>query len=208
MIRVEAIIGNLTRGFVPPPGSVIDELRLTRWDAQKRRLRTRTRDGRDLAISLANANALSDGDVLHCDAAVTIIASVQAGDVLVLRLAPGDDSTTLALNALRLGHVLGNQHWPMRLQLAPDGNQDMEIIVPLSLDQKVVEAVVHAHRLEGVTYAFRLASPDEVLDAPPVPFPHANDHAYASSSPPSPPAASHTHSHDADGALEHPHVHD
>jgi urease accessory protein len=181
MIRVEEIQGNLLRGFVPPAGAELDELRLTRWDAQKRRLRKRTAAGRDVAISLARPGALADGDVLHADRDVTIVATVEAGEVLVLTLDPTVPPAQLALNALRLGHVLGNQHWPLRIHDSGDGAAGAgapEIVVPLSLDRRVVDAVVRSHRLEGVTYAFRAAEPGEILDETPVPPAHLNDHAY------------------------------
>jgi urease accessory protein len=203
MIRVEAVLGNVSRGFVPPRGSEVDELPLTRWDAQKRRLRKRTRAGRDVAISLAHAGALRDGDVLYAGADATVIAAVEAGEVLVLTLAPVGSPADLALRALRLGHVLGNQHWPLRL--APHGDlrgggagavDALEIVVPLALDRRVVEAVIRAHRLDGVSYAFRPAAPGEVLDEAPVPPAHQNDHAYAQA-----------RVHDHDHGYEHGHAH-
>ncbi len=207
MIRVEEIQGNLLRGYVPATGAEMDELCLTRWDAQKRRLRKRTTGGRDVAISLARPGALADGDVLHADPDVTIIATVEAGDVLVLTLDPTVPPAQLALNALRLGHVLGNQHWPLRIHepdeaagAITDGGADAstgttpEIVVPLSLDRRVVDAVVRSHRLEGVSYTFRAASPGEILDEAPLPPAHLNDHAYT---------AGHSHAHGEHADHEH-----
>lgn len=181
MFRVEEIQGNIRRGFEPPAGSTLDRLQLTRWDAQKRRLRKSTVGGLDVAISLARPGTLSDGDVLFAGPGVTIVAAVEAGEVLVLTLTEGAPPSDLALRALRLGHVLGNQHWPLRVLESSDGGAP-QIVVPLSLDRRVVDAVIRAHRLEGVTFTFRPAEPGEVLDEAPLPPAHLNDHAYAAHS--------------------------
>jgi urease accessory protein len=163
MIRVDRILGNVERGFVLAADDV-DELWLTRWEAQKRRLRKRTRAGRDVAIALARAGELADGDVLYAAADATIVARVEAGDVVVFTLAAGSPAD-LAANALRLGHVLGNQHWPLRLQPAAGQAGDWpEIVVPLALDRRVVQAVLEAHRLEGVSYRFRPAAAGEAVE--------------------------------------------
>jgi hypothetical protein len=121
--------------------------------------------------------------------------------VLVFRLAGAPTPAVLAERALRLGHVLGNQHWPVRLRPAPSpqtveddpaGSATLEVVVPLSLDARVVDAVIRAHRLQGVSYAFRPATPDETGAVPTPPLPHADDHAYR-------PEPHHAHPHLADG---------
>lgn len=178
MIRIEQILGNATRGFDTSTHGPVDELWLTRWEAQKRRLRKRTAGGRDVALALARAGTLADGDVLYAGPDATVIARVEAGEVVVFRLHEADTTAGLAANALRLGHILGNQHWPLRLRVDSTDLSSVEIVVPLSLDRRVVDAVIRAHRLEGVSYHFRAATAGEVLDQVDPPEAHQNDHAY------------------------------
>jgi urease accessory protein len=186
MIRVERVLGSLAQGYAP--SSAIDELWLTRWEAQRRRLRKRTRGGRDVAVALLAPQPLADGHVLYADAEATVVVRVEVGDVVVFRLDPAADTHTYVVRALRLGHVLGNQHWPLRIQrsLPPadaggptvTSAEAVEILVPLALDRRVVQAVIESHRLEGVTYYFRAAAAGEALDSPAPPPAHQDDHAY------------------------------
>jgi urease accessory protein len=191
VIRVVAVLGNLDRGFIAPEGAAPDELRLSPWDAQKRRLRKRTRAGRDVAVALDRPGALADGDVLYAGPDAVVVVRVDAGEVVVFRLSGAPDPTSLAANAVRLGHVLGNQHWPVRLRPATADQLSVgavEIVVPLSLDRRVVDAVIRAHRLEGVSYSFRPAAPGEATGAPAALGPHADDVAYG-------PLYEHRHDH-------------
>ena len=165
----------------------MDELWLSAWDAQKRRLRKRSREGRDVAVALDPPAPLSDGDVLYAGEGALVVARIEPAQVVVFRLAGAPTPTVLAERALRLGHVLGNQHWPVRLRPAstlevvegdPAESTMLEVDVPLSLDARVVDAVLRAHRLRGVSYAFRPATPEEAGAFPAPPLPHADDHAY------------------------------
>lgn len=183
MIRVEAVIGNLgdAGGVVLPPGVEVDPVWLSRWDAQKRRLRKRSAGGRDIAIALVRAGALRDGDVLAVDGTVAVVARIEAGEVLVFTIEqdPAVTREEASVRALRLGHVLGNQHWPMRVRHdASDAAGGIEVVVPLSLDRRVVDAVVRAHRLEGFAWHFRPADPGEAELLATVSHEHPDDHAY------------------------------
>lgn len=221
MIRIEHIRGNVHHGFRIPPQATVEELWLTPWEAQRRRLRKRTAGGRDLAIALDPAGELADGDVLYAEPDATVIVRRQAGEVVVFRLESAPEPATVAINAVRLGHVLGNQHWPVRLPSAAGDDPAcaetieaaiVEIVVPLSLDRRVVEAVIRAHRLEGVTYAFRPATPGEATGTPALgfpaqaPAPHTDDvttmHAH-----PHVPHAEHAAPHTDDVANGHTHPH-
>ncbi len=188
MIRIETVVGNLHDGYVLPSELTEDTLWLSRWDAQKRRLRKRSAHGRDLALALVQAGELRDGDVLALDGSAAVVARIEAGEVLVFTLAEveGEGAPALAataVRALRLGHVLGNQHWPMQIvhhDTAGGGPGSLEVIVPLSVDRRVVDAVVRAHRLEGVAFHFRPASPGEARLHATSAHDHADDHAYTS----------------------------
>lgn len=208
MIRVERVLGNVHQGF-RAQGETLEELWLTPWEAQKRRLRKRTPGGRDLAIALTQAGELADGDVLYAAPDVTVVARVEAGEVVVFRLEDVTSSNLLATRALRLGHVLGNQHWPVRLHRGDrTGHQALEIVVPLALDRRVVDAVIRAHQLDGVSYAFRPATPGEATGTSALgfpsqaPAPHADDVIGSVAA-----ATQHVPAGDSGQAGAHPHRH-
>jgi urease accessory protein len=133
-------------------GATVDLLPLDQWEAQKNRLRKVTEGGTEVALSLDRSTRLRDGDVLHHDAATAtaIVARIALGEVMVvdLRGLAGAPPETLVRTAVELGHALGNQHWPAVVK-------DASVYVPLTVDRKVMDAVMRTHALAGVTHAFR-----------------------------------------------------
>ncbi len=119
----------------------LEEITLDERDAQKSRLRVQTLSGRELGLILPRGITLTDGDVFAlagADGGVLVHISLQ--EVMVLTpLARADPGEQLAV-AVRLGHVLGNQHWPV----AVVGEQ---ILVPVSLDRAVMETVLRTHHM-------------------------------------------------------------
>ena len=114
----------------------VDTLDLSQWDAQKSRLRKTTRDGLPLAVSLERGEVLRNGDVLLWDDAErrAVVCRIDLCDVLDER-------------AVRIGHALGNQHWPA---VCKGGH----VYVPITVDRNVVASVMKTHHFEGVEYRF------------------------------------------------------
>ena len=153
MLIIEAVQGNeneeLWRSRVIE-GS-FDYLDLDQWQAQKNRLRTRTRGGEEIALSLNRNSQLRDGDILVWDAVSGkgIIARIALQDVLVIDLSPVktlDVNEALQL-CFELGHALGNQHWPAVIKTD-------KIYVPLTVDRKVMASVMKTHAFSHITYHF------------------------------------------------------
>ncbi len=153
MLIIEAVQGNeneeLWRSRVSE-GS-FDYLDLDQWQAQKNRLRTRTRGGEEIALSLNRNSQLRDGDILVWDAVSGkgIIARIALQDVLVIDLLPVktlDVNEALQL-CFELGHALGNQHWPAVIKTD-------KIYVPLTVDRKVMASVMKTHAFSHITYHF------------------------------------------------------
>ena len=129
----------------------VDWLELSQWDAQKNRLRKETGSGRSMAVALERGESLRDGDVLEWD------ENTRSAVVCRIRLCPvmAVDLTGLAAfgvdkavsSAVRLGHALGNQHWPAVVK-------NGVVYVPMTADEKVMSAVMDTHDIAGVTYAF------------------------------------------------------
>lgn len=129
----------------------VDWLELGQWDAQKNRLRKETEGGRPVAIALERGERLKDGDVLCWDdtarkAVVCRIrlCPVMAVDLTGLKGKPLDEALA---TAVRLGHALGNQHWPAVVR-------EGRVYVPMTAGRKVMDAVMQAHALDGVSTVF------------------------------------------------------
>lgn len=155
MELVEHVLGNMSDEAWQPrltsPGAKVDRLDLDQWDAQKNRLRKTTAGGREVAVSLERGRYLRDGDILLWDEASrrAVVARIHLCDVMVVSLP--DPARRPAADTLetcvRLGHALGNQHWPAVIR-------DNAVYVPVGVDRKVVEAVMESHRFQGISYSF------------------------------------------------------
>lgn len=150
---VESVLGNADEpDWQDRLGSVrVDRLVLDQWEAQKNRLRKRTLDGVELALSLGRGNRLRDGDVLHWDESrsTAIVARVELGEVMVVdlgRLATEPAEVGLR-SAVELGHAIGNQHWPAVVQ-------GTRMYVPLTVDRKVMDSVMRTHDLAEISHSF------------------------------------------------------
>ncbi len=153
MILVEAVLGNAgdpewTERLAT---ATVDAFELDHWEAQKNRLRKKTRGGRELAVSLDRGSFMRDGDVLLWDeqAREAVVARLSLRDVMVINLEalaalPAD----LAMRtSVELGHALGNQHWPALVK-------GSRVYVPLTIDRKVMSSVMKTHGFEGISYEF------------------------------------------------------
>lgn len=132
-------------------GATVDTLALDQWEAQKNRLRKPTEGGTEVALSLDRSVRLRDGDVLHwdADAGTAVVTRIALGEVMVVHLdgLAGAPADALVRSAVELGHALGNQHWPAVVK-------ESSVYVPLTVDRKVMDAVMRTHALAGVTHEF------------------------------------------------------
>ena len=153
MILVEAVLGNVADAEWKArlAGGHLDSLALDHWEAQKNRLRKRTRDGTEIAVSLDRGTFLHDGDILLWTEATrtAVVARITLREVMVIHIdAPPNGATEVFLRTcVELGHALGNQHWPALVK-------DTRVFVPLTIDRKVMDSVMRTHRFEHVRYEF------------------------------------------------------
>ena len=153
MILVEAVLGNTgdPEWSERLATATVDAFELDHWEAQKNRLRKKTRGGKELAVSLDRGSFMRDGDVLLWDeqARQAVVARLSLRDVMVINLEalaalPAD----LAMRtSVELGHALGNQHWPALVK-------GSRVYVPLTIDRKVMSSVMNTHGFEGISYDF------------------------------------------------------
>jgi urease accessory protein len=180
MIVIEEILGNVDRDA--SLGDLYRQCRatgraetveLTPLEAQKGRLRTVTDKGTPIGMSLGRGTVLRDGDVLYLNESEgrLIVARLKPGEVLVISVKPAPSAADLLRVAVQLGHVLGNQHWPIRIE-------GMSVYVPVSVDKNVMETVLKTYGLEGIEYRFERASVGAISRVVPHghPHPHTHDH--------------------------------
>ncbi|MEO1283410.1 MAG: urease accessory protein UreE [Pseudomonadota bacterium] len=85
----------------------LDVVYVAACDLARRRMRVRSKAGRDVAIALPRDTRLSEGAVLRMDAAGGLVVRVEAERWL--RVRPAD-----AAAALRVGYHAGNLHWRVK----------------------------------------------------------------------------------------------
>ena len=153
MILVEAVLGNVADAEWKARLAVghLDSLALDHWEAQKNRLRKRTRDGTEIAVSLDRGTFLHDGDILlwNEETRTAIVAAISLRDVMVIHIdaLPSIAPELLLRTCVELGHALGNQHWPALVK-------GTRVFVPLTVDRKVMASVMNTHRFENIRYEF------------------------------------------------------
>ncbi len=178
MIVVEEILGNV--GEDPRLAELhqrwratghVETVELTPLEAQKGRLRTVTDKGTPLGISLGRGTVLRDGDVLYLNEseARVIVARLKPEEVLVVTVRSAVSPTELLRIAVQLGHVLGNQHWPIKIE-------GMSVYVPVSVDKKVMETVLKTYDLPGIDYRFEERAVGAIPRMVPHQHPHPHDH--------------------------------
>ncbi len=178
MIVVEEILGNVGEDVrlrelhqrCQAAGRA-ETLELTPLEAQKGRLRTVTDKGTPLGLSLGRGRVLRDGDVLFLNEAEErmIVARLKPEEVLVITVKPAASPADLLRVAVQLGHVLGNQHWPVKIE-------GTSVYVPVSVDKKVMETVLKTYDLPGIEYRFEHGSVGVISRAVPHEHPHPHEH--------------------------------
>ena len=165
----------------------VEYMELDQWTAQKSRLVGRSDNDNEYAVALKRHTQLLDGDILEYDTdnRRAVVIRIALSDVMVIDLGRLMDlaSETAVRIALELGHAIGNQHWPAVIK-------GTRAYVPLTVDRKVMESVMHTHRIEEITYSFQPGA--EVI---PYLAPHEIRRLFGGTGPDSETHHHHEHSH-------------
>lgn len=177
------ILGNISQAEWRERASVaqIEYIDLDQWTAQKSRFVGRGDRGGEYAISLARHSTLADGDIIcyRPERGEMVVVRLRMNDIMVIDLGAllQQEVQTAVQIAIELGHALGNQHWPAVVH-------GSRVYVPLTVDRKVMESVMHTHAIEHIAYSFRAAeqiipylSPHEVRRL--MGASHHNEHRHA-----------------------------
>lgn len=201
MIVVDHVIGNITTDkdlatFVAAweQDGRVERLSVDTWEAQKSRLRKDTDKGTEVGITLNRGEMLRHGDILYVDQDQKhlIMVEVEGRKVLVIKIFPQPDSQSLTELTVKLGHMLGNQHWPVKVE-------GFTVYVPVVIAENVMETVLRTHNLQGIEW--RIEDADPTMDLPLV-APSLEDHVHAH---PHQHGMGHGHHHQHSGVNPHPH---
>ena len=180
MLVIEHVVGNARRDVGlralydrAAAAGQLETLCLTPLDAQKGRLRATTDKGTPVGLSMGRGTVLQDGDILWHEPATGRVLAVRMApeEVLVAKVELGGTPADLFRIGLQLGHVLGNQHWPMKVE-------GTAVYVPVTVDKHVMASVLKTYRLQGIEYHFEEAE----VGAIPRTVPEHPHHSHASRS--------------------------
>ena len=128
-------------------------------DRTKGRILTHTATGQAVGIVKTRDWLLRDGDVFISKNNYLVVVSIQSQQVMTLQFEAGVSNGAIAL--VHLGHVLGNQHWPIVVK----GNV---LYVALVADAAVMEStlrkMVKTLSIAGLQIGYETKSADESVD--------------------------------------------
>lgn len=104
---IEQILGNVKELEKAPHH--VERVYLRSDDLVKKIQRVKTDHGKELGIRLKQGKELEDGDILYQDEKNSIVISVLADDVIVIR-------PTSILQMGEVAHQLGNRHLPAQFE--------------------------------------------------------------------------------------------
>jgi urease accessory protein len=132
-------------------------IRISASDAQRRRLRVSSESGTEVGVNIAHGEALHDGDVLApgSDGDQVVLVEVAPSEAMAIRVDVEIPAEQLFAYGVRVGHMLGNQHWPIEVE------KDV-VLTPVTIDHKVMETVLATHGFEGLTWEFIPVEPGRV----------------------------------------------
>ncbi len=130
----------------------IETVFLDQWTAQKSRFLAKGDHGNEYPVALTRGSRIADGDIIAYDpeARRAAVLRLDLNNVLVIDLSklsslfPED----IIRVSVELGHAIGNQHWPAVVK-------GTKVYVPLTVDKKVMLAVMETHNIDNITYEFQ-----------------------------------------------------
>lgn len=99
---------------IPSETAIRDVLYLERMDAERPWGKVKSSLGLEVLLRFPRGQRVRHGDLLYEETGYYLVAEVSYPPVVMIRMVPTEPTSSLSL-ALRLGHFIGNQHFPMRM---------------------------------------------------------------------------------------------
>lgn len=129
---------------------------LAESDRYKGRIHAQTDSGVAVGIVKSRDRPLASGDLFKTEAEKLILVQLQAAKFLVIDLTNLDNSVSIT-QILKLGHVLGNHHYPIAIQAS-------KIYVRLVTPKHVLEKLIEDLHISGLQINYETASHQQNLD--------------------------------------------
>ena len=130
------------------------ETYLSQEDCAKGRIKVRSTSGITLGIIKSRNWSLRSQDVLETDSGKLLLIHLQQQKLMVLSFAPS--STASAIELVKLGHVLGNQHYSLEI-----GNGKIYL---QATNFALVEKTIQALQIPGLKIDYELRSPEKIIN--------------------------------------------
>ncbi|MGB3670325.1 MAG: hypothetical protein WA984_09460 [Phormidesmis sp.] len=128
-------------------------------DRTKGRILTHTATGQAVGIVKTRDWLLRDGDVFLSKNNYLVIISIQQQQVMTLQFEAGVGNRAIAL--VHLGHVLGNQHWPI---VVKGDVLYVALVTEAAVMESTLRKMVKALAIEGLQIGYETKSADESVD--------------------------------------------
>ena len=116
------------------------EIKLDKCDRAKGRILTKSLSGVSIGIIKNRELLLESGDVLEAENGNLLLINLQQEKLMVLSFA---DSNNDPISLVKLGHLLGNNHYPIKIQ-------DNKVYVRLITNPKVIEKNIQNLNIIGL----------------------------------------------------------
>lgn len=123
-------------------GRSTERLQLDSVEASKRRFRTHTDTGTDVAVDLERGSYLRHGAVLYDNGERIIVVERKPEEAMVVRLSSEREARERLARAVRLAHAFGNQHVPLEIE-------GEEIRIPITTSREIAAQTARELGIRG-----------------------------------------------------------
>lgn len=154
MISIKNTLGNINvddelkkRCDARSKDGKVEILSISSRDRKKNKMRKITDRGTDVGITLVGKGMLSSGDVLVDDDERMIVVNIEKDEAMVIELNEEENESLMIKKAVKVGHLLGNQHWGIIIK-------GRSIYVPIAIDKVVMETVIANGNLTNISIRY------------------------------------------------------
>lgn len=122
MIHINKIVGNINSDSdldekyqYMMKKDKVEEIQLSRLEADRIRLRKLSNKGTDLALTMQPGSHINDGDVVLLTEEKMIIVKRESENVAIISLNNDISAKKILETAIKLGHIIGNMHRPIKV---------------------------------------------------------------------------------------------
>jgi len=123
-------------------------------NSSKGRIYARSTSGIAVGIVKERARSLNTGDVFKTERGQLLVVHIEAQKVIVISF--NNEVGGRALELIHLGHVLGNHHYPIKLDVD-------KIYIELVAPPEVIAATIKSFKIPGLCVSYESRSSNQKL---------------------------------------------